>query len=168
MLHRAIIGNLVSLHYVHKKLLVYRFRLCSNLLKLVRFWWRAHCDIPNVFSYLLQSVLKRKEYERKYDVDVFDDPETGETKVVDREKDEVRMINYSPVWEKTQSLFLLVKCRSSLNYGAKGDPPVFTITSSTSCTPWPPGRDWLYGHRFCPRVDRSIQTTLKQSLPSKS
>ena len=45
----------------------------------------------------MQSVLKRKEYEQKYDVDVFDDPETGETKVVDREKDEVRTINYSPV-----------------------------------------------------------------------
>ena len=37
MLHRAIKSNLVSLHYV-KKLLIYRFGICSNLLKLVRFW----------------------------------------------------------------------------------------------------------------------------------
>ena len=37
----------------------------------------------------VQSVLKRKQYEDKYDVDVIDDPETGQTKIQDRTKDEV-------------------------------------------------------------------------------
>ena len=35
--------------------------------------------------------MKRKEYEEKFDVDVMDDPETGETKVKDRTKDEVKL-----------------------------------------------------------------------------
>ena len=33
--------------------------------------------------------MQRKKYEDKYDVDVFDDPQTGETSVKDRQKDEV-------------------------------------------------------------------------------
>ena len=33
--------------------------------------------------------MKRKQYEEKFDVDVTDDPITGETKVQDRIKDEV-------------------------------------------------------------------------------
>ena len=37
----------------------------------------------------VQAVLQRKKYEDKYDVDVFDDPQTGETSVKDRQKDEV-------------------------------------------------------------------------------
>ena len=37
----------------------------------------------------VQAVLQRKKYEDKYDVDVFDDPQTGQTSVKDRQKDEV-------------------------------------------------------------------------------
>ena len=33
--------------------------------------------------------MKRKQYEEKFDVDVMDDPATGQTKVQDRIKDEV-------------------------------------------------------------------------------
>ena len=35
--------------------------------------------------------MKRKQYEEKFDVDVFDDPTTGQTKVQDRVKDEVHL-----------------------------------------------------------------------------
>jgi len=37
----------------------------------------------------VQAVMKRKQYEDKFDVDVTDDPTTGTTKVTDRVKDEV-------------------------------------------------------------------------------
>ena len=37
-------------------------------------------------------MLKRKQYEEKFDVDVTDDPITGETKVKDRAKDEVLVL----------------------------------------------------------------------------
>jgi len=37
----------------------------------------------------VNAVLQRKKYEDKYDVDVFDDPQTGETSVKDRQKDEI-------------------------------------------------------------------------------
>ena len=40
----------------------------------------------------VQAVLQRKKYEDKYDVDVFDDPQTGETSVKDRQKDEVNIV----------------------------------------------------------------------------
>jgi hypothetical protein len=33
--------------------------------------------------------MKQKEYEAKYDVDLVKDPESGKTKFVQREKDEV-------------------------------------------------------------------------------
>ena len=39
-----------------------------------------------------KAVLKRKQYEEKFDVDVTDDPITGETKVKDRAKDEVLVL----------------------------------------------------------------------------
>ena len=39
-----------------------------------------------------KAVLKRKQYEEKFDVDVTDDPKTGETKVKDRAKDEVLVL----------------------------------------------------------------------------
>jgi len=37
----------------------------------------------------VNAVLQRKKYEEKYDVDVFDNPETGQTDVKDRQKDEI-------------------------------------------------------------------------------
>jgi len=37
----------------------------------------------------VNAVLERKKYEDKYDVDVVDNPETGQTTVKDREKDEL-------------------------------------------------------------------------------
>merc|ERR1719361_2938757 len=39
----------------------------------------------------VQAVMKRKNYEEKFDVDVTDDPSTGTTRVQDREKDEVEL-----------------------------------------------------------------------------
>lgn len=39
----------------------------------------------------VQAVMKRKQYEEKFDVDVIDDPTTGKTKVQDRVKDEIDM-----------------------------------------------------------------------------
>lgn len=43
----------------------------------------------NRMNQTVQAVLKRKTYEEKFDVDVTDDPITGETKVKDRAKDEI-------------------------------------------------------------------------------
>jgi len=39
----------------------------------------------------VKAVMKRKQYEEKFDVDVTDDPSTGKTNVQDREKDEVEL-----------------------------------------------------------------------------
>jgi len=39
----------------------------------------------------VNAVLQRKKYEDKYDVDVFDNPETGLTDVKDRQKDEINL-----------------------------------------------------------------------------
>ena len=44
-----------------------------------------------------KAVLKRKQYEEKFDVDVTDDPITGETKVKDRAKDEV-LVLFESFW----------------------------------------------------------------------
>ena len=43
-----------------------------------------------------------------------------------------------------------------------GDPSVLAITGSMPSTPGP-GRDWLDGHRICPRVHSSTRTMLEQS-----
>ena len=45
-----------------------------------------------VINIYFKAVLKRKQYEEKFDVDVTDDPITGETKVKDRAKDEVLVL----------------------------------------------------------------------------
>ena len=37
-------------------------------------------------------MMRRKKYEDKYDVDVVDDPQMGETSVKDRQKDEVNIV----------------------------------------------------------------------------
>eukprot|EP00095_Tigriopus_kingsejongensis_P002186 maker-scaffold861_size87375-snap-gene-0.18 protein:Tk02186 transcript:maker-scaffold861_size87375-snap-gene-0.18-mRNA-1 annotation:"coiled-coil domain-containing protein 137" len=37
----------------------------------------------------VQSLFKRKEYEKKFDVDVVDDPETGKPRIQERAKDEL-------------------------------------------------------------------------------
>ena len=47
---------------------------------------------------------------------------------------------------------------ASQNSGGKEDPAMFIINSLTSSPPMP-GRDWLDGHRMCPRVDISSRTT---------
>ncbi|XP_059096734.1 coiled-coil domain-containing protein 137-like [Tigriopus californicus] len=46
-----------------------------------RFFNRMHQQV--------QGVLKRKDYEKKFDVEVHDDPETGQTMVQDRPKDDL-------------------------------------------------------------------------------
>lgn len=43
----------------------------------------------------VKSVLQRKEYENKFDVDVVDDPVTGKSIVKDREKDEIDQLIHS-------------------------------------------------------------------------
>ena len=50
------------------------------------------CHIDEFFLLYFKAVLKRKQYEEKFDVDVTDDPITGETKVKDRAKDEVLVL----------------------------------------------------------------------------
>ena len=49
-----------------------------------------------------------------------------------------------------------------LNYGGQGDPPVLTITRSTSSKPGG-RRDQLDGHHMCVRVDVTTTITLEQS-----
>ena len=38
---------------------------------------------------ILQQFMKQKEYEAKFNVDLVQDPQSGKTKFIEREKDEV-------------------------------------------------------------------------------